>query len=107
MTKVDGTTTLKNFPLSVYDGDPNKGGKLIASGQSDANGLFSQKISLPTAQSNIFVLANSIGLCPLRSVPVIGSSATLDSSLAVPNDTSLVYSRSFNKVTTNYKTLGT
>ena len=63
-TKVDSKTTLANFPVSIYDGDPNNGGQIIATGQSDANGLFSQTISVPTAVSKLYVVSNSVGLLP-------------------------------------------
>ncbi len=105
-TKVDSKTTLANFPISIYDGDPNNGGQLIASGQSDANGIFSQTLTLPTAIKTLYVAANSVGLRNLATMDISGSSASLDYSAAIANDTSLHFSKSLAKENTSYKTLG-
>lgn len=105
-TKVDSKTTLANFPVSIYDADPNNGGQLIASGQSDANGLFSQTLTVPTAVSKLYVVSNSVGLTPVTSLNVSGNSAVLDYSEIPSNDTSLHFSKSLAKENTTYKTLG-
>jgi LruC domain-containing protein len=105
-TKVDSKTTLANFPVTVYDGDPNNGGKVIATGQSDANGLFSQTLTVPTAVSKLYVVSNSVGLATVTSMNVSGNAATLDYSNLPTGDTSLNFSKSLAKENTTYKTLG-
>jgi len=105
-TKVDSKTTLANFPVTVYDGDPNNGGQVIATGQSDANGLFSQTLSVPTAVSKLYVVSNSVGLTPVTTMDVSGSSAVLDYSESASNDTSLNFSKGLAKENTTYIPLG-
>ena len=105
-TKIDASTTLANFPVSIYDGDPANGGQLIAEGQSDANGLFTSVISVPTAVTELYAVANSIGLPNLIPFSISGNNAQLDYSVLQPGGLAKPQSISLNKELTTYKTLG-
>lgn len=51
-----GSAGVARIPFKIYDKDPNDGGRLFDSGTTNANGVFSSKITLPSYVKSLFVV---------------------------------------------------
>ena len=98
---------LANVPLRIYDKNPEEGGKLMFSGQTNSSGEFTREMVLPAHLKELYMVVQYVGLAREHVLPITSETINYDLTMKSGSGQRTTAGSQTKRVTNTYTYLGT
>ncbi|HAS39959.1 MAG TPA: hypothetical protein DCS93_05740 [Microscillaceae bacterium] len=98
---------LANVPLKIYDKNPEEGGQLMFSGQTNSAGTFTRNVVLPAHLKELYMVVQYIGLAREHVLPITNDAINYDITMKSGNGQRTTAGSQTKRTTNTYTYLGT